>query len=193
MDIRAVVAKHIAGSGDGIVSPVVIDGESLNDTVTKIGGITGDDGSKTVSVTRPDTHGTKVAITATLYDNASVSDSLDTIFTVVSSPDSDKAAMWGHMPETVTAANGAVFKRPLLLAEIASGVTAGSVTENNEARGTVDFHSISTACGAAYVPTLADLRSLYSGWPSGAMNTQQGWPLDGKLPKQHRRSQPRNG
>ena len=173
-------SKHIAGSGDGIVSPVVIDGESLNDTVTKIGGITGDDGSKTVSVTRPDTHGTKVAITAMLYDNASVSDSLDTIFTVVSSPDSDKAAMWGHMPETVTAANGAVFKRPLLLAEIASGVTAGSVTENNEAWGTVDFHSISTACGAAYVPTLADLQSLYSGWPSGAMNTQQGWPLDGK-------------
>lgn len=173
-------SKHIAGSGDGIVSPVVIDGESLNDTVTKIGGITGNDGSKTISVTRPDTHGTKVAITATLYDNASVSDNLDTIFTVVSSPDSDKAAMWGHMPETVTAANGAVFKRPLLLAEIASGVTAGSVTENNEAWGTVDFHSISTACGAAYVPTLADLQSLYSGWPSGAMNTQQGWPLDGK-------------
>ncbi|MEZ2585228.1 adhesion domain-containing protein [Kluyvera intermedia] len=170
--------KHIAGSADGIVSPVVIDGESLNDTATKIGGITGADGSKTINVTRPETHGTKVAITAALYDNAGISDSLDTIFTVVTSPDSDKATMWGYMPETVTAASGAVFKRPQLLAEMASGVAAGSVTENNESWGTVDFHTISTACGAAFVPALADLQSLYSAWPGGAINTQQGWPLD---------------
>ncbi|EBV4484008.1 hypothetical protein DOR04_26285, partial [Salmonella enterica subsp. enterica serovar Typhimurium] len=34
--------KHIAGSGDGIVSAVVIDGDSLNDTATKIGGMTGE-------------------------------------------------------------------------------------------------------------------------------------------------------
>ncbi|AVQ93301.1 adhesion domain-containing protein, partial [Citrobacter freundii] len=27
------------------------------------------------------------------------------------SPDSDKAAMWGHMPETFTASNGAEFMR----------------------------------------------------------------------------------
>lgn len=172
--------KHIAGSGDSIVSPVVIDGESLNDTATKIGGITGVDGSKTINVTRPDTHGTKVAIIAALYDNASISDSLDTIFTVVTSPDSDKAAMWGHMPETVTAANGEEFKRPQLFAEIASGVTAGSEKENNETWATVDFNAQSTACGAAYVPTLADLQSLYSAWPSGAVTTQQGWPVDGK-------------
>lgn len=172
--------KHIAGSGDGIVSPVVIDGESLNDTATKIGGITSADGSKTINVTRPDTHGTKVAITAALYDDASISDSLDTIFTVVTSPDSDKAVMWGHMPETVTAADGAVFKRPQLSAEMASGVSAGSVTENNESWGTVDFHTISTVCGATFVPTLADLQSLYAAWPGGAINTQQGWPLDEK-------------
>ncbi|KTL83459.1 Immunoglobulin-like domain BIg-containing protein, partial [Salmonella enterica] len=91
--------KHIAGSGDGIVSAVVIDGESLNDTATKIGELTGEDGSKIITVTRPDTHGTKVAITAALYDNASATASIDTIFTVVTSPDSDKAKMWGHMPE----------------------------------------------------------------------------------------------
>lgn len=98
--------KHIAGSGDGIVSAVVIDGDSLNDTATKIGGMTGENGSKIINVTRPDTHGTKVAITAALYDNASATASIDTIFTVVTSPDSDKAKMWGHMPETTTAANG---------------------------------------------------------------------------------------
>ncbi|ECB1043485.1 hypothetical protein S780_19045 [Salmonella enterica] len=172
--------KHIAGSGDGIVSAVVIDGDSLNDTATKIGGLTGEDGSKIINVTRPDTHGTKVAITAALYDNASATASIDTIFTVVISPNSDKAKMWGHMPETVTAANGVVFKRPLLSAEIASGVTHGDNTENNETWGSVDFEVAKDACGAGFVPTLADLQSLYDTWPGGAINTQQGWPLDGK-------------
>ncbi|HAF6187902.1 TPA: hypothetical protein G8L39_003896 [Salmonella enterica] len=172
--------KHIAGSGDGIVSAVVIDGESLNDTATKIGELTGEDGSKIINVTRPDTHGTKVAITAALYDNASATASIDTIFTVVTSPDSDKAKMWGHMPETVAAANGEVFKRPLLSAEIASGITHGSNTENNETWGSVNFEVAKDACGAGFVPSLADLQSLYDAWPGGAMNTQQGWPLDGK-------------
>ncbi|ECC2974303.1 hypothetical protein SF33_18660 [Salmonella enterica subsp. enterica] len=172
--------KHIAGSGDGIVSAVVIDGDSLNDTATKIGGMTGENGSKIINVTRPDAHGTKVAITAALYDNASATASIDTIFTVVTSPNSDKAKMWGHMPETTTAANGVVFKRPLLSAEIASGFTHGDNTENNEAWGIVDFEVANDACGAGYVPTLADLQSLYDARPGGAMNTQQGWPLDGK-------------
>ncbi|ECO8397242.1 hypothetical protein FXQ77_06195 [Salmonella enterica] len=172
--------KHIAGSGDGIVSAVVIDGESLNDTATKIGELTGEDGSKIINVTRPDTHGTKVAITAALYDNASATASIDTIFTVVTSPDSDKAKMWGHMPETVATANGEVFKRPLLSAEVASGITHGSNTENNETWGSVNFEVAKDACGAGFVPSLADLQSLYDTWPGGAMNTQQGWPLDGK-------------
>ncbi|EAT0342278.1 hypothetical protein A8H18_003992 [Salmonella enterica subsp. enterica serovar Oslo] len=172
--------KHIAGSGDGIVSAVVIDGDSLNDSATQIGGMTGENGSKIINVTRPDAHGTKVAITAALYDNASATASIDTIFTVVTSPDSDKAKMWGHMSETTTAANGEVFKRPLLSAEIARGVTHGDNTENNEAWGIVDFEMANDACGAGYVPTLADMQSLYDARPGGAMNTQQGWPLDGK-------------
>ncbi|EFE09850.1 adhesion domain-containing protein [Citrobacter youngae] len=173
-------SKHIAGSGDGIVAPVVIDGESLNDTATRIGGITGADGSKIINVTRPDTAGTKVAIAAALYDNASVSDSIDTIFTVATSPDSDKAVMWGHMPETVTAANGTVFKRPLLFAEISAGSAVSSSVENNETWGIVDYYGIAEVCGAGYVPALADLQSLYAAWPAGAMNTQQGWPVDEK-------------
>ncbi|ATT02801.1 hypothetical protein D3O51_07980 [Salmonella enterica subsp. enterica serovar Enteritidis] len=153
---------------------------TVTDSATQIGGMTGENGSKIINVTRPDAHGTKVAITAALYNNASATASIDTIFTVVTSPDSDKAKMWGHMPETTTAANGEVFKRPLLSAEIASGVTHGDNTENNEAWGIVDFEMANDACGAGYVPTLADMQSLYDARPGGAMNTQQGWPLDGK-------------
>lgn len=87
--------------------------------------------------------------------------------------------MWGHMPETTTAANGEVFKRPLLSAEIASGVTHGDNTENNEAWGIVDFEMANDACGAGYVPTLADMQSLYDA-ARRRHEYQQGWPLDGK-------------
>ncbi|MCV4626156.1 DUF823 domain-containing adhesin, partial [Escherichia coli] len=81
--------------------------------------MTDNDGSKILNITRPDTHGTKTALTAMLYSDATKKSSIDTIFTVVTSPDSRLAKMWGHMPETVTAADGTVFKRPLLLKELA--------------------------------------------------------------------------
>ncbi|MCF3812277.1 DUF823 domain-containing adhesin, partial [Salmonella enterica subsp. enterica serovar Weltevreden] len=80
--------------------------------------------------------------------NASATASIDTIFTVGTSPDRDNAKMWGHMPETTTAATGEVFKRPLLSAEISSGVKHGDNTENNEAWGIVDFVMGDDACGA---------------------------------------------
>lgn len=109
--------KHIAGSGDALVAPVVVNGgladeTTLNDTATVYTAMTGSDGSKILNITRPDTHGTKTALTATLYSDATKKDSLDTIFTVVTSPDSSQAKMWGHMPETVTAEDGTVFKTP---------------------------------------------------------------------------------
>ncbi|MGK7494761.1 adhesion domain-containing protein, partial [Salmonella enterica] len=50
----------------------------------------------------------------------------------------------------------------------------------NETWGSVNFEVAKDACGAGFVPSLADLQSLYDAWPGGAMNTQQGWPLDGK-------------
>ncbi len=49
-------------------------------------------------------------------DPLTVSD-MDVIFTVITSPDSDKAKYWGHMPETVTNSAGVKFRRPLLAAD----------------------------------------------------------------------------
>ncbi|TKU08192.1 hypothetical protein FDW86_09800 [Citrobacter sp. wls828] len=174
--------KHTAGSGDGIVSPVVIDGESVNDTATKIGGLTGVDGSKIINVTRPDTHGTKVAITAALYGNASMSASLDTIFTVVTSPDSDKAALWGHMTDTLTAADGTSYHRPLLYAELSSTSNVTSYTEDNEAwagfYGPDSGKSNPDSCAQGYYPTVSSLDSLYSKFPNRTIKTEQGWPID---------------
>ena len=65
--------------------------------------------------------------------------------------------MWGHMPETVTAADGAVFKRPLLLKELSSTSGRIAIAEDNEdwAHFT-QAQAISTSsngCGSEYVPS----------------------------------------
>ncbi|EFN7534476.1 RatA-like protein [Escherichia coli] len=181
--------KHVAGSGDALVAPVVVNGgladeTSLNNTAAAYSAITGSDGTKILTITRPDTHGTKTSLTATLYSDTTKKATLDTIFTVVTSPDSDKAKMWGHMPETVTAADGTVFKRPLLLKELSSTSGRTAIAEENEdwAQFTQPqaIQAISTSsngCGSEYVPSQAGLESLYEANRGNAMKTVQGWPV----------------
>ncbi|WP_137647017.1 adhesion domain-containing protein [Escherichia albertii] len=176
------VERHIAGSGDGIVAPVVVDGGqpdevTLNDKATTYSAMTGSDGSKILSITRPDTYGTKTALTATLYSDPTKKASMDTIFTVPTSPDSAKAKMWGHMPETLTA-GGLTFKRPLLFAEL--GTTSGrkSQVEDNETwalftetqAGTTSING----CGTDYIPAQDALITLANNW--GGHETD-GWPV----------------
>lgn len=177
--------KYTAQDGSdlqNIVTPVVIDGESLAWTTTKMGSQTGPDGTRIISVTRPDTHGTRTAITATLYENAAVSASIDTIFTVVTSPDVSVARMWGHMTPSLTAADGAVYKRPLLYDELASKTGAAEYPEDNE-RWVVFYGPNTTktvspeACSKGYFPSIEQLDSLYSKYPNGAIKTAQGWPI----------------
>ncbi|ECI7964421.1 hypothetical protein E2D61_09010 [Salmonella enterica subsp. enterica] len=177
--------KYTAQDGSdlqNIVTPVVIDGESLAWTTTKMGSQTGPDGTRIISVTRPDTHGTRTAITATLYENAAVSASIDTIFTVVTSPDVSVARMWGHMTPSLTAADGAVYKRPLLYDELASKTGAAEYPEDNE-RWVVFYGPNTTktvspeACPKGYFPSVEQLDSLYSKYPNGAIKTAQGWPI----------------
>lgn len=154
--------KHVAGSGDALVAPVVVNGgladeTSLNNTAAAYSAITGSDGTKILTITRPDTHGTKTSLTATLYSDTTKKATLDTIFTVVTSPDSDKAKMWGHMPETVTAAE-----------------------ENEDWAQFTQTQAISTSsngCGSEYVPSQAGLESLYEANRGNAMKTVQGWPV----------------
>ncbi|ENB8270988.1 RatA-like protein [Escherichia coli] len=179
--------KHIAGSGDALVAPVVVNGgladeTTLNDTATVYTAMTGSDGSKILNITRPDTHGTKTALTATLYSDATKKSSIDTIFTVVTSPDSSQAKMWGHMPETVTAEDGTVFKRPRLLKELSSQTGRTSTLEDNEnwALFNINYASSSTTysgCGTNYIPTQAGLTSLFANNAGNTMKTVQGWPV----------------
>ncbi|WP_171923115.1 adhesion domain-containing protein [Salmonella bongori] len=169
------------GDVQDIVTPVVIDGTSLAWSTTKMGMVTDDDGTKIISVTRPDTHGTLTALTATLYDNPAVSATIDTIFTVITSPDSDKAHMWGHMPPSLTAADGSQYQRPLLYDELSSTTNAITFTEDHESwagfYGPNSENPHPDACGNGYYPTADDLDSLYSKYPGQAIKTAQGWPV----------------
>ncbi|QLN20085.1 RatA-like protein [Escherichia coli] len=174
--------QHTAGSGDGIVAPVVVEGTSLNDSATLYTAMTGSDGSKNLNITRPDTHGTKTAITAALYSDSTINAAMDTIFTVVTSPDSAKAKMWGHMADTLSV-NGITFKRPLLFAELNSGAGNGrkGPEEDNEIWALfnqIQAENIShNGCGVGALPTLENLQLLYSGNTNNAMKDVQGWPL----------------
>ncbi|EAU6886149.1 hypothetical protein DRU97_23295 [Salmonella enterica subsp. enterica serovar Fann] len=178
--------KYTASEGDdlqGIVTPVVIDGESLAWTTTKMGRLTGADDTRIISVTRPDTHGTRTAIIATLYENAAVSASIDTIFTVITSPDVDVARMWGHMLPSLTAADGAEYQRPQLYAELANQASAAQYTEDNEIwAGLYGPGSSKTDpavnCAAGYFPSIEALDSLYSKYPNRTIKTAQGWPIN---------------
>lgn len=134
-----------------------------------------------LKVTVKDTHGTRTAINATLYENAAVSASIDTIFTVVTSPDVSVARMWGHMAPSLTAADGAVYQRPLLYAELASTDNTTSKQETNETwavfHGPASEGANPARCAAGYYPAVEALDSLYSKYPSRTINTAQGWPV----------------
>ncbi|HAW7656429.1 TPA: RatA-like protein [Escherichia coli] len=174
--------KHTAGSSDSIVSPVEINGTSLNDAATLYSGMTGSDGTATLNVTRPDTHGTKVTLTAALYSDPTKTAALDTIFTVVTSPDTAKARMWGHMPETLTA-GGITFKRPVVKAELGNIKNRSFQASDNESWALFNWTTAASAsandkgCGTDYIPVKASLQALYSAYPGKSINVAQGWPI----------------
>ncbi len=176
--------RHTAGNNDGIVSSVVVDAGlpdemALNDTATAYAALTGSNGSKILNITRPDTHGTKTALTAALYSDPTKNASLDTIFTVVTSPDSAKAKMWGHMPETLEA-GGLTFKRPLLFAELTGNPAAKrkSPDEDNEAWAMFTEaqagNTGKNGCGEDYIPSQDALGALAGNWAGHAVD---GWPV----------------
>ncbi len=58
-------------------------------------------GQVTFTLAQDSTAGLKTTISAATMDGSNLTDSKDAIFTVITSPDSDKASYWGHMPETL--------------------------------------------------------------------------------------------
>ncbi|WP_411901179.1 adhesion domain-containing protein, partial [Salmonella enterica] len=93
---------------------------------------TEDEGKVTYTRPKDRTADLKTPISAAQMDGLNLKDRKEAILTVVTSPDSDKAKYWGHMPETFTNSKGVEVKRPLLPADLSSTAATSGYTEINE-------------------------------------------------------------
>ncbi|EDQ1729250.1 hypothetical protein GN508_003912, partial [Salmonella enterica] len=170
-----------AGADDLMLKELTPASASRSMTTTGIvfTGTTGSDGTATFTLNQDKSLGLKTPLTVKLTDNTALHASLDVIFMVLTSPDTDKALFWGNMPDT-TSVNGKTLHRPWLQAELPSGVTpvfTNGVHANNEywaMTHTVDNTKwdIAKQCGSlSKAPDNNDLLTLYHsisslGWPT---------------------------
>ncbi|HCS6551527.1 TPA: RatA [Escherichia coli] len=163
-------------------APVSLGGTVMTDTTTEYKGVTGEGGIATIAVTQNEGIGVKTPlyITAT---GMSTPLTQDVTFTVITSPDSTLANMWGHMSETFKASNGIVFKRPRLATEVQNPFK--SVLESNESWVLVRNNHLETAVekrggcgpgGSLNVPTQQNLNSLIDAYPDG-VKAKTGLPV----------------
>ncbi|WP_430516518.1 adhesion domain-containing protein [Escherichia coli] len=148
-------------------------------------GVTDGNGIITLTATQDNTWGLVTPFTATLARKTAVKSDLDLMYTVVTSPDTPKANFWGHMPETVSSADGTQFERMKLWAEM--GATSGGgysltkVNINNESWPapyiTQRYLPELTPCETARYPSLDELQSLYNRYPNGSIVNEIGWPV----------------
>ncbi|CDG22986.1 putative invasin [Xenorhabdus poinarii G6] len=142
-------------------------------------GFSNDQGLHSITVTDP--HGLGVKTTISIKADGPIGpETKDVIFTVATSPDVPVANFWGHMPETVTAANGVVFARPQLSAELKKlGHDSSSpYKENGEIWARLVYKGAVWYCNAVhkFLPTKEDLEALYNAYPQNKMYDVYGWP-----------------
>lgn len=180
---RANNAASASGATDDItLRNVMTSGlaTSLLDTSAKYLYVETDElGQVTFTLAQDSTTGLKTTISAATMDGSNLTDSKDAVFTVITSPDTDKAIYWGHMPETATNSAGVEFRHPLLAAEMTSN--SGTYLDNNETWPLVTIANTqkagATGCDAQYQPLLNDLQTLYDDNPNSAIDTAFGWPV----------------
>lgn len=136
-------------------------------------GMTDANGQASLTLSQPGGAGVKTHITARMRSDFNATDAKDVIFTVITSPDSDKARMWGHMRGIIE--SGSLYKRPLLADETEHEL--GTVRENNEDWALYDQNtSMQAECGVGHIPRQSSLESLFSAHPGNAIGTEYGWP-----------------
>lgn len=156
-------------------APVHVGDTELTTTATEYHGVTGADGKATVTVTQANGPGVKTTLTVMPANNTVLKDSVDVIFTTLTSPDSDKAAMWGHMEESATANVDGVtytFTRPKLAAETSG--TSATFAANNEIWAQFTWDSADNHC--AILPDAEQLVALRAAHSTAA--AYPGWPID---------------
>ena len=137
---------------------------------------TGANGQVVVAVTHPGGAGVKTTIVVVAAGNPTPA-SADVTFSILTSPDTPLARMFGHMSETITA-NGVTFKRPNLDAEMASDGDDSAYPLSNEIWGRYNYASaIGRVCGSeSNLPTVTELLDLYAVYPSDSLAAVHGWP-----------------
>ncbi|WP_222848032.1 adhesion domain-containing protein, partial [Raoultella terrigena] len=148
--------KARTDSGD-----LLFDGKKIDE----FKGTTDENGELVVTLTDPDGIGVKTTIKVSVDG---IQKETSVIYTVITSPDTDKANMWGHMPNTITT-DGVTFARPNLVSELAGN--AVKKTEANETWSTYYYDAATAYCS---LPSRDELSSLYNNL--GDVNALYGWP-----------------
>ncbi len=172
--------KFVATNGTNMtVTPLTGAQQQFYYATSVLTGATGADGTLALTLAEPGGIGLKNQLTANLNDTPTATSSLPVVFTVLTSPDSDKANMYGHMPETFTASNGAEFKRPLVEGEPSSEAHTDTYFETNE--NWIMVNSFNTGnyggCPMNQMAAIDDFTALYNDHPSGKVATDIGLPV----------------
>ncbi|EBC2011669.1 exotoxin [Salmonella enterica] len=172
--------KFVATNGTNMtVTPLTGAQQQFYYATSVLTGATGADGTLALTLAEPGGVGLKNVLTANLNDTPTATSSLPVVFTVLTSPDSDKANMYGHMPETFTASNGAEFKRPLVAGEPSSEAHTDTYFETNE--NWIMVNSFNTGnyggCPMNQMAAIDDFTALYNDHPSGKVATDIGLPV----------------
>ncbi|WP_338883597.1 inverse autotransporter beta domain-containing protein [Xenorhabdus sp. TH1] len=142
-------------------------------------GFTDSQGVLSIAVADPNGSGVKTTLSISA-DGTAAPQTKDVIFTVVTSPDVPVANFWGHMPDTVVAENGVVFKRPRLQAELTANhlYANNTYSESNETWPRRREGGATWYCEKTHskLPTKDDLMALYRAHPNNEMHDLLGWP-----------------
>lgn len=152
---------------------------------------TGPNGQVSIPVTQVGGLGVKTTIKATTAPGItapSATASTDVTFSVITSPDTPQANMYGHMTETLEA-GGTTFKRPSLEAEVAGvfvqGMYESWLHQFNEVWGYQTRETAMQVCAGA-LPSLSALQALAATKVNGLPASQAaGWTVPGGFDARH--------
>ncbi|MBK0170003.1 hypothetical protein JDT13_13135, partial [Salmonella enterica subsp. enterica serovar Infantis] len=174
-----VIRRKDAENRQGVVNnanPVRVGDTELTTTQTEYRGVTDANGNATVVVTQKEGPGVKTPLVVSSVNFPALTAETAVIFTTITSPDSDKASMYGHMVESTTATlNGITytFTRPKLAAE-ASGADS-RVDDTNETWAQFTWNGADNHCNI-----LPDAEQLVAfRHEHSTLATYTGWPATG--------------
>lgn len=128
---------------------------------------TGDNGRVDIPVTHPQGLGVKTTMKATAVPG--VTATTDVTFSIVTSPDTPLANMYGHMPETLTG-GGYTFRRPFLEREKPGG---SAVVDRGETWALFSYNMARDVCGEKF-PTPSEMTLWRTEYPRTTLR-QMGW------------------